>query len=135
MAERFFTSQDIEQRIQEIQKVMSLPSKASIIRICISLSLLKQGDPRLNREDQLKDNSGMNYHRSTLMGDDDDIYRLLFSHHLNLRIEEDEFFPQLFKSHLVRGMEELYEFFRFNASPDKLYLFIATKLGGLYDIS
>jgi len=135
MAERFFTTSLLEEQIQEIQRVMNFSTKAAVIRICISLSLLIEGNPKVGNEQIMKDNSGMNYHRATIMGDDEEVYKALFIQHLGSHINDDEFFPTMFKAHLVRGMDSLYNYFKFNQNKEKMYVFLLEKLGGSNDIS
>lgn len=120
MADRLITSQDLETKITEIQNGLRLSTKAAVIRICIGLSLKEGGDPRDIRQNQLRDNTGMNYHKHTVFGDDESIYYLMVKQNLRTNVGKNSFFPELTKAHLVRGMEKLYEQYSLHRNPQKV---------------
>ena len=120
MADRLITSGEIEEKIIEIQSCLKLSTKASVIRLCIGLSLKEIGDPRLNRELQLKDNSGSNYHKHTIFGDDEELYYLMVKQSLSANINRNEFFPEIIKAHILRGMEKLFENYSLLRNPQKI---------------
>lgn len=127
MGDRLITSNDTEKKIIEIQNALRLSTKAAIIRICIGLSLKQNGDPQLERLSQIKDNSGSNYHKHTVFGDDEVIYYLMTKQSLKRNVEKSEFFPDLIKAHLVRGMEILYAQYSLIQNPQKLIEWIISQ--------
>jgi DNA sulfur modification protein DndE len=128
MSDRILTSNSDESKIIEIQSLLGLSTKAAVIRICVALSLKNDLNPVNGREDLIRDNSGANYHKFTIMGDDFEIYKAIFSSHIGKSLDDDEFFPILFKAHLIRGLEILYSFSRLNPEPEKIYSYLSKKI-------
>ena len=128
MSDRILTSSSDESKIIEIQSILGLSTKAAVIRVCVALSLQNDQNPLYGREDLIRDNSGANYHKFTIMGDDFEVYKAIFSNHAGKFLDDDEFFPTLFKAHLIRGVEILYSFVRLNPESEKIYSFLASKL-------
>lgn len=120
MADRLITSGDIEVKIIEIQSCLKLSTKASVIRLCIGLSLKEKGDPRIDRANQLKDNSGSNYHKHTIFGDDEELYYLMVKQSIFANVNKNEFFPEIIKAHIIRGMEILFEQYSLLRNPQKI---------------
>lgn len=117
---RLKTSKRTASKIDEIHRVLKLSSKAAIARIAIGLSLQDPSDPRVDYESVLDDNSGFELQRSTLFGNFEGIYRALLAEHLYSNVSESEYFPNLIKAHIERGIYLLYSEFRMAGNKDNL---------------
>lgn len=126
MNERLTTNSDSESKIIELQKFLGFQSKASIIRICIGISLKDETNPLDVFKNETASNDGMNYNRTTLIGDDHEILRLMFSEHLGYEISNNLFFPEMYKAHLIRGINKLYAFYELNTDVDKIFNYLGS---------
>ena len=73
-----------------------------ICRYAILLSLRKEDEPTV-----CSDNSGREFNRVTLTGDDDLIIRELVKMHYNEFLSDDEYIDVFLKAHLERGLTML----------------------------
>lgn len=117
---RLTTSLDIEKKIIELQKILRLSSKASVMRIAIGLSLRKEEDPRLIYSEKNNNHDGATYQRFTITGEYDEIYKALLIEHIKKNLNDDELFPELFNSHITRGVELLYDDYQLKGNHEKL---------------
>ena len=128
MNERLTTNSESEGKIIEVQRFLGFQSKASIIRICVGISLKDETNPLEVYKHEVLSNDGMNYNRSTLIGEDYEILRLMFSEHLGYEISNNLFFPEMYKAHLIRGINKLYAFYELNKDIDKIFNYLGTMM-------
>lgn len=68
-----------------------------------------------------KDSKGLEFHRVTLTGDQDIIFKALIFQHEKQPINEEIYFPQFFRNHMERGLNILYkEYEKINSPVDFL---------------
>jgi hypothetical protein len=93
---RLKTKLETEKLLNELQGKLQFSTKAAVIRLAVSFSLQKKGDPRIvsgkliNYDSKKQD--GNDYMRYTLLGNDETLYKLLFSEHMQMEISDDVFF-------------------------------------------
>jgi DNA sulfur modification protein DndE len=123
---RLKTSTTTSQKLEEIYKTLRLSSKpkAAIARIAIGLSLKHESDPRLEYETQILDNSGLEFQRTTLLGNYEDLYKIIIIEHLNKYVSDEEYFPKLVKAHLERGIFLLYSELKMAGNKEKLLSYL-----------
>lgn len=121
---RLTTSLDVEQKIIELQKLLKLSTKASVMRIAIGLSLRVKDDPRDIYNEKNNDHSGATYQRVTITGDYDELYRVLLIEQLNKSVNDSELYPELFNSHISRGINILYDEYQLRGNYDKILDYI-----------
>ena len=117
---RLTTSLEIEKKIIELQRLLKLSTKASVMRIAIGLSLKSNSDPRIEYPESLNDHGGATYQRITITGDYDELYKALMIEHINKNITEKEVFPELFNAHITRGVNVLYDEYQLKGNYDKV---------------
>lgn len=72
------------------------------------------------------DSEGTELARHTILGDYDALFKVLFTLRYQRKIRDEEFFPQLFKVHLERGVELLRQDWQVSGNrPDEFYLRLA----------
>lgn len=117
---RLTTSLEVEQKIIELQKLMKLSTKASVMRIAIGLSLRSKTDPRIEYPEKENDHGGATYQRITITGDYDELYRALLIEQIGQEVKEIDLFPELFNSHISRGVNVLYDEYQLKGNYDKV---------------
>lgn len=117
---RITTSTEIETKIIELQKLLKLSTKASVMRIAIGLSLKNDSDPRLVYSEKQNDHGGATYQRVTITGIYDDLYRALLLEHIKLDVSEEKLFQELLSSHISRGVDLLYDEYQLKGNYDKV---------------
>ena len=117
---RLTTSLEVEQKIIELQKLLKLSTKASVMRIAIGLSLKSETDPRIEYNEKNNDHDGATYQRITITGDHDELYKALLIEQINQEIKDSELFPELFNSHISRGVNLLYDEYQLKGNYDKV---------------
>ncbi len=117
---RLTTSLEIEKKIIELQRLLKLSTKASVMRIAIGLSLKSKTDPRLEYPESENDHGGATYQRVTITGEYDELYRALLIEHINKDVEEKDIFPELMNSHITRGINVLYDEYQLKGNYDKV---------------
>lgn len=135
MSERLITRSLTEEKIQLMQKALSFSTKAAVIRLCVAISMKDTNDPRLIYQNEMNDNSGLNYHKSTIFPDDVEIIKALMSIQLNYKLSEEEFFPSLVKAHLERGINMIYSKIINVSNIEQIYGFLIELIGDDNDIS
>ena len=117
---RLTTSLEVEQKIIELQKLLKLSTKASVMRIALGLSLKSKEDPRVIYNEKNNDHGGATYQRVTITGDYDELYRALLIEQLNMEVSDTEIFPELFNAHISRGINALYDEYQLKGNYDKV---------------
>ncbi len=117
---RLTTSLEIEQKIIELQRLLKLSTKASVMRIAIGLSLKSNEDPRTKYPESENDHGGATYQRVTITGEYDEIYRALMIEQIGKDIDDKEIFPELMNSHITRGINLLYDEYQLKGNYDKV---------------
>lgn len=117
---RLTTSLEIEKKIIELQKLLKLSTKASVMRIAIGLSLKSKVDPRIDYSENNNDHGGATYQRVTITGEYDELYKALMIEQINEKIEDKDIFPELYNSHISRGVDLLYDEYQLKGSYDKV---------------
>lgn len=122
---RLRTSEDVENKLLELNKKINLSSKAAIMRIAIACSLKDKSDPRQGGDSfisyDVKMLGGADYQRMTIFGREEDLYRLLMINHMNRSITDEEFFPELTYAHIKRGINYMYSEYRYIDNKDKFF--------------
>lgn len=117
---RLTTSLEVEQKIIELQKLLKLSTKASVMRIALGLSLKSKEDPRNEYNEKNNDHGGATYQRVTITGEYDELYRALLIEQLNKEVDDSELFPELFNAHISRGVNVLYDEYQLKGNYDKV---------------
>lgn len=117
---RLTTSLEVEKKIIELQKLLKLSTKASVMRIAIGLSLKSEIDPRVDYPEKNNDHGGATYQRATITGDYDELYKALIIEQINSNLTENEIFPELYNSHISRGVNLLYDEYQLKGNYDKI---------------
>ncbi len=117
---RLTTSLEIERKIIELQKLLKLSTKASVMRIAIGLSLKSKSDPRIDYPESENDHNGATYQRITITGDYDELYKALMIEQINKNVSEKEIFPELMNAHITRGVNVLYDEYQLKGNYDKV---------------
>lgn len=123
---RLKTNIDTEAKLNELQSLLQVSSKAAVMRLAIAYSLKIQGDPRivdgtLEKYD-IKKQNGSDYIRYTIFGNDEIFYKLMMEQHLETHITDEIFFPELTNAHLNRGIIELQAELKLAKTKEKLLL-------------
>ena len=109
---RLKTKLDTETKLNQLQTLLQLSSKAAVMRICIAYSLRFGKDPRVvdNRiiKYDIREQNGADYNRFTIFGQDEVVYKALMEESLQRKIPDEEFFPELTNAHIERGIVMLY---------------------------
>ena len=125
------TTSDIELKLNELLEGLQVSSKSAVIRIAIAISLTINGDPRNDKNGlkhyDLKELNGMDYHRLTIYGIDERLYKVLMQQHLEKSLSDEDFFPELTFFHLERGIKKLYADFKLAKTRDKYLMKVLKK--------
>ena len=82
---RLKTNIDTEAKLNELQSLLQVSSKAAVMRLAIAYSLKIQGDPRINdgilEKYDIKKQNGSDYIRYTIFGNDEIYYKLMMEQH------------------------------------------------------
>lgn len=119
---RITTSIETEKKIIELQKILRLSTKASIMRIGLGISLNIESDPREEIEEQ--DHNGATYQIVTITGDKFDLYKALIIKHLNYSKLDDNEIVDLIIAHISRGIGMLYTEYQLKGNYNKLIDYI-----------
>ena len=123
---RLKTNINTEAKLNDLQSSLQVSSKAAVIRLAIAYSLKINGDPRvvdgILKKYDIKKQTGSDYVRFTIFGDDELFYKVMMSQHLKKKISDDEFFPELTNAHIDRGILELEAELRLAKNREKLLI-------------
>lgn len=105
---RLKTSKNTENIINEIKNKFFITPNI-LLRIAVSLSLKNSKETKLFiKKESLKfDNSGIEFQRHTLTGDNEIFYKILMEQFCGESLNDEEFFPLHFKYHLENGIKLL----------------------------
>lgn len=117
MVSRIHTSKDAEAMIIELQNLLHFSTKARVIRLGLSLSLLEKEDPRT---ELISNSKGGDYQRFTITGENDELIKAMIIQHHGEKIVEEEYFPVLFTAHVERGIRLLHSEYINAGNYDKL---------------
>lgn len=101
MKTKINVSSNAEEILSKIKSKFSIRPNI-ICRYAILLSLRNEEDPVV-----CNDNSGREFNRVTLTGDDDLLIRELIKMHYNEFLSDDEYMEVFLKAHIERGLEML----------------------------
>jgi DNA sulfur modification protein DndE len=111
---RLKTSQYAAEKLKQLQATTHITPNI-LARIAVSLSL-KEPNP----VSPVENNMGLDINRTTLTGEFDYIYKTLISQHEKREISDAEYFPDLFNSHLERGIRKLANEYQYAGNFEKL---------------
>ena len=125
MISRLRTTEDIENKLLDLDKKLRLSSKASIMRLAIACSLRMTGDPRDKGDRRMhydiRNQNGLDYQRQTIFGQMEGYYRALMVEFAQNDLQDDEFFPELTYYHIERGVNYLYSEYRYLDDKDRFF--------------
>ena len=133
---RLKTNIEVEMKLNELQNLLQLSSKAAVMRLAIGYSVKKHSDPRENdgifHDYNIKEQNGSDYLRFTIFSEDELYYKLLMEQALNKHLTDEEFFPGLTFAHIERGLTELSSDIKLYGSKEKWlkHLLNQTKVEG-----
>lgn len=116
---RLRTTKNAEDKINEIQHLFHLTSKAAVMRLAIAYSLLEESNPISSNEYETNFD-GAEYNRYTIYGENEIIYLMLFQEHLHQHIDDETFFPVLTSAHIERGVSYIKSEFDLHGSVSKV---------------
>jgi len=120
MGDRLYTSFDVEKKIVILQGELKLSTKAAVMRIAFSVSLLDCADPREKYQVVYKDlGQDKEYNKITILGKDEDLYFLSLRFLSRKNLTDDEIFPDLVYAHIVNGVNILYKYKQNKSKGDK----------------
>lgn len=118
---RLRTSKKAEETLKNLQGLVHLQPNI-LIRLAVAMSL---NDNEPVDENKYKDSTGLEFNRATLTGDYDSVFKALITTHAGRHLEDEEYFPKLFKAHLERGLELLQEQYQYAGNYGKFVLQLA----------
>ena len=120
---RLKTTVSDETRINELQTLLQVSSKAAVMRLAIAYSIRLKTDPRISngiiKKYDIKNQNGNDYLRYTIFGDDEIFYKLIMEQSINSHLDDDTFFPEMTEAHLNRGITILLGEVKLSGSKDK----------------
>jgi len=120
MGDRLYTSFDVEKKIVNLQGELKLSTKAAVMRIALSVSLLDCADPIEKYQVSYKDlGQDKEYNKTTILGKDEDLYFLSLRFKSKKQLTEDEIFPDLIYAHIVNGINILFKYKQNKSKGDK----------------
>lgn len=121
---RLKTDINTEAKLNELQSLLQVSSKAVVIRLAIAYSLRIAGDPRIKdgiiEKYDIRKQNGSDYIRYTIFGNDEMFYKLMMEQHIHNHITDEIFFPELTNAHLRRGIVELQAELKLSKTKEKL---------------
>lgn len=108
---RLKTNSDVETKLNELQSLLQLSSKAAVMRLAMSFSIKAHTDPRIVNGQvvnyNIKNQNGSDYVRFTIFGDNELYYKVLMEQCVGRKISDDDFFPEMTCAHINRGINQL----------------------------
>lgn len=120
MIQRIRTSTVTSINLDKIQTKYKLSTKASILRICISVSLKDDSNP-LDYLNNLENKEGFDISFPTLFGEQEVLYKALIKCHADKILSESEFADYVL-AHIERGMIGVYGEFAVTGSFEEFML-------------
>ena len=119
MARSLKTSIDIEKKVQHLITKLNLSNKNDVLKLALSISIRNNEDVLQKYSLELRDNSGNEYHRTTIFNKNDEwIYYSIIRLLNNEYISEDKIFPDMIKAHIINGVTILYKLDTENSSQN-----------------
>ncbi|MCR2805390.1 DNA sulfur modification protein DndE [Paenibacillus soyae] len=119
---RLRTSKKAEETLKTLQSLLHLQPNV-LIRLAVAMSL---NDGEAVDETENTDTSGLELNRATLTGDFDSVFKVLVTEHANRQLEDDEYFPRLFKAHMERGLDMLQDEYQYAGNYGKFIMQLAS---------
>lgn len=120
---RLKTDLDVETKLNELQNLLQLSSKAAVMRLAIAFSIKEHTDPRIYNGDvvhyDIRKQNGADYNRFTIYGDDELFYKLQMEESMKCYFPDEEFFPELTSAHISRGIKKLYSDVKLAGTKEK----------------
>lgn len=113
---RLRTSRKIENEIKSLQQLLNLQPYI-LVRLAVALSLKTEEQIQV---DHYKDNSGLEFNRSTITGEFDAMFKAMIIEDAGKPLSDNDYFPSYFKAHLERGIPILSEHYRYAGNAEKL---------------
>lgn len=113
---RLKTSKYAAEKLKQLQATTHITPNI-LARIAVSLSL-KDSNPVSAVENTM----GLDINRTTLTGEFDYIYKALIAQHAKREITDEEYFPDLFNSHLERGIRKLSNEYQYAGNYEKFII-------------
>lgn len=114
---RLKTSKYTAEKLKQLQSATGLAPNI-LARIAVGLALTHP-EPATGH---VPDFNGLDFNRSTLTGEADDIFKALITQHYGQEISEEEYFPNLFNSYLERGIRMLVNEYQHAGNYEKLII-------------
>ncbi len=89
-----------------------------LARLAVSFSLRIPSVPN----SQIGDQTGQEINRATLTGDQDGLYKALIAQHAKRPISDEEYFPDLFRAHLERGVDLIYQEYQLSGNRERFFI-------------
>lgn len=113
---RLKTSRSTGEALKGLQASTGLTPNITA-RIAVSLSLRQEQQVT---ESTSSDIGGLEFHRDTLTGDYDYVFKAMITQHAKRTISDEEYFPGLFKAHLERGAKLLLNEYSYAGNYERL---------------
>lgn len=117
---RLKTSAETGEKLQTLQAATGFTWNV-LSRLAVSLSLK---DPEIPLP--VQDKTGVEIHRNAMTGENDYIFKALIRQHAMKNITDEEYFPDLFNSHLERGITILENEYKYAGNNEKFLLNLLT---------
>lgn len=111
---RLRTTLDAKAKLKKLHSSTGLTPNI-LSRIAIALSLLEDNEPEYIKPDP----NGLEFNRPTLTGDHDIVYKSLIKQYSQSNISEREYFPDVFNAHLHRGVNLLYQMYKYTGNYNR----------------
>lgn len=113
---RLKTSANAQEKLLSLQAATGFTWNI-LSRLAVSLSLKDPSIP-----DLVEDKTGLEIHRNAMTGENDYVFKALIRQHASKNISDEEYFPNLFNSHLERGISILENEYKYAGNYEKFLL-------------
>ncbi|KIV56068.1 DNA sulfur modification protein [Aneurinibacillus migulanus] len=119
---RLRTSKYTADRLKQLQASTNITPNI-LARLAVSLSLQQGAIDKV----EIKDTAGIEFNRTTLTGEFDDVYRAAIAQHSGREVKDEEYFPELFNMHLERGVRLLFGEYKYAGNYEKFIINLLSK--------
>lgn len=120
---RLKTNLNVERKLNELQGLLQVSSRAAVMRLAIAFSIKEGTDPTIvdgvHISYDVRKQDGVDYNRFTIYGDDEIYFKIQMEQSLCRYLEDDQFFPEMTNAHITRGIEDLYSELKLAGSKEK----------------